>query len=136
MNRNELNLNFQQALYYYINTVTPNSYYDNFGTVCSLGYDPEYNIIINQWYLDNVNEPTIETLLQYTVQEVTNFFVSAYNIPNQIKEKNNNYLCVLSQSEVNSIPPTRLNELKGMLIFITDTKNIISYTGTQFITIV
>lgn len=102
MIRSELNINFVQAVLYYIYQQV-SRLYDPYGTsVGTWGYDENYDLIIIAWYIGDVAQPSIETLLSFDLETVLVFYHIEYQLVIDINESQG--FIKLSSSDLTQVP--------------------------------
>ena len=95
MTRDELTANFQGAVLYYLDALDEAvRWTDDLSTVCSLTTEavgdppvPQTIIVENSWLPDEVvfPEPTIATLMGYTLADVQEFYTDDYANPAMVQ---------------------------------------------------
>lgn len=135
MNQAELNQNYIQAILFYCYQINNTHFFNTWASdVCTLTYNTENNLIIFEWFLDNVTynipQPTNETLMTYNVSDVLNFHDECYLFPENIFNANQNAYFFATTSELNAIPTTRLVICDGYRAFDTTIKRVVFWNNT------
>lgn len=135
MNQTELNANWVQTILYYCYQTNNNAFFDTWATLCgSWSYDNEQNLFIDQWYLNNeiynITQPTINNLLSYTVEDVSNFHNNYYVYPDSINNHNIGAYFFANSAELNAIPYTRLTNYDGFRAFDTTLRRVVFWNAS------
>jgi len=135
MNRNELNTNWIQAILYYCHQINSSQYFDTWGSECGTwSTDGNGDTIIDVWLLGdapyNIEEPTITTLLTYTVNDVNDFHTNYYINVTNVFDANFGAYFFASSSSLNSMPPARLAIMDGYRAFDTTLKRVVFWNNT------
>ena len=129
MDRNTLNNNWTQTILYYCFQTDSSFHSSDCTDVGTWGYDEDYNLIVSTWLL-GITQPTIETLMSYSLSNVTTFYENNYVLPSQI---NTNPFVSISASVLSSIPTSRVEE--GKLFYNTTDKRIQFWNGSAYVNI-
>lgn len=101
MNRTELDSVFFQSISYHCFQQDAVYRFDP-AEVVSVDYDTDGHTFISEWLLSTISEPSIETLMEYTLESVNDYWNYSYDVPKKIEDTCN--WVKLTSSEVSKIP--------------------------------
>lgn len=134
MIRSELNFNLIQAILYYCYNQNAGAYFFNTwgADVCSLYYDNNGDLDISDWFINvapyNIAQPSINTLLTYTVNDVQTFHNNYYVNVDSLNQKNMDAYYLATTSELNALPPARIHS--GYRAFDTTLNRVVFWNGS------
>ena len=132
MLQQDLNNNWIPTILYYCYQSIPGRTYDyNAVDLGTWGYNENDNLIIVQWYPTDISQPSIETLLFYDLNNVTDFFNSHYQNPFNVST--NQPFVKMTTSRIDAMN-NDCNYLKNdYLVYDTDLSILKKWNGTAFV---
>ena len=97
MDRNTLDKVFVQACLYYVNNQVSGRRYVDTSEMASFGYADNDNVIINEWLVSDITEPSISTLMSYNEQNVIDFYYINYEVVDTLE---NNLIASLNGCKI------------------------------------
>ena len=135
MNRQDLTDNWATIILFYCGLQGSSHFNQDLSDVCEYSYNGEGQTYITNWLLSSpYTEPSIETLLSYSLTDCNTYYANAYVLPDSIK--NNQPWININSTQISNIIMRSEND--GQFIFNTTTKRVMfyDYANSSFKTIV
>lgn len=127
--QSELNLNYSQYILYYCGFDQKDAtvYQTDLSNVCTVGFDGSDNIEIKTWLIGGYSQPSMPTLLGYTLANVQNWYNFFYIVPVDI---GNAQLYKISTANLNMVRTD--NSMIGYSVFDTTAQATKYWSGSAW----
>lgn len=115
MDLDTLDVVFIQACCYYVNQQISGRRYPDSSVMVTLSYNNEGHLIILDWLVSDITQPTIEILQGYNEVDVNEFYYIHYTLPAELEESMD-YL-LLTSAEIGVIPEDTLVGLESVIVY-------------------